>query len=190
MTPRPCCLTSSFLPLAWPDCGHSRPPSGPWFQPLHVGVKWDQGGGTSVRCSFCGAQDSRQAAQNVGGKDESCGNETRGRGWRLEGAHQKRQRAGVWICQFGGGKTPEILGRQRNKASWFTCLEPEALGGTRCWEPVAMGEGKPWNCKGVRSLGGGGVDARWGPWAKGRGVECLPISSVAPFQGPRFSVLL
>lgn len=34
------------------------------------------------------------------------------------------------------------------------------------------------------------MDTGWGPWAKGRGVECLPISSVAPFQGPRFSVLL
>lgn len=45
-----------------------------------MGVKWDQGGGTSVRCSLCGAQDSRQAAQNEGGKDQSCGNEARGAG--------------------------------------------------------------------------------------------------------------
>lgn len=119
MTPRPCCLTSSFLPFAWPDRGHSRPPSGPRSQPLQMGVKWDQGGGTSVRCSLCGAQDSRQAAQNEGGKDQSCGNEARGQGWKLEAALQKRQRAGVWSCQ---GQRPhsmveephEILGRQRN----------------------------------------------------------------------------
>lgn len=78
MTPRPCCLTSSFLPLAWPDRGHSRPPSGPRSQPLQTGVKWDQGGGTSVGCSLCGAQDSRQAAQSEGGNDQSCGNEARG----------------------------------------------------------------------------------------------------------------
>lgn len=80
MTPRPCCLTSSFLPLAWPDCGHSRPPSGPRSQSLQVGVKWDRGGGTSVGCSLCGAWDSRQAAQNEGGKNQSCGNETWGAG--------------------------------------------------------------------------------------------------------------
>lgn len=88
-------------------------------------------------------------------------------------------------------EAPLIWGRWRSRASLFTCLAPEALGGL--WGPgVVMGKGRSWNCKGVRSVrvGGWGGPGGWGPQAKGRGVERLPISSVAPFQGPRFPVLL
>lgn len=106
MTPRPCCLTSSFLPLAWPDCGHARPPAGPGSQPPQVGVKWDQGGGISVGCSLCGAGDSRQVAQNEGGKDQSCGNETWGAGgggWKEAAGTGRGQECGA---AKGRGLTP------------------------------------------------------------------------------------
>lgn len=40
----------------------------------------------------------------------------------------------------------------------------------------------------VRVIDGG--DMGTGSMGQSRGIECLPISSVAPFQGPRFPVLL
>lgn len=194
MTPRPCCLTSAFLPLAWPDRGHSRPPAGPRSQLLQMGVKWDQGGGTSVGCSLCRAQDSRQAAQNEGGNAQSCGNEAgAGGGWEEEPT--ERQRAGAGAATGRGltpcGGSPRGPGQAQERSLLVHLSTAEASEGVRGGAPCGNGEGRPWNCTGVGSLGGwGGVDVRWGPWAKGGGVECLPISSVAPFQGPRFPLLL
>lgn len=129
MTPRPCCLTSAFLPLAWPDRGHSRPPTGPRSQPLQMGVKWDQGGGTSVGCSLCGAQDSRQAAQNEGGNDQSCGNEAgaveAGRlGGAAHGETEGRSPLPRAEASLRVEEAPEVRGRRRSEASSFTCPQP------------------------------------------------------------------
>lgn len=55
--------------------------------------------------------------------------------------------------------------------------------------PHVVGEGRALGLQRGEVMGNA-VDTGWGPWAKGGGVECLPISSVAPFQGPRFPVLL
>lgn len=132
MTPRPCCLTSAFLSLAWPDRGHSRPPAGPQPQPLQMGVKWDQGGGTSVGCSLCGAQDSRQAAPNEGGNDQSCGKEAgaveagrrsppRGRGQEPE---PPRAEASLRVEEG-----PEARGRRRSEASLVHLSTAEASQG-------------------------------------------------------------
>lgn len=87
-------------------------------------------------------------------------------------------------------EAPESQGGQGSKASLFTCVGPRLWKGCEVGPHVAMGKGRPWNCKGVRSLRGGWSGRGAGPWAKGGSAECLPISSVAPFQGPRFPLLL
>lgn len=61
------------------------------------------------------------------------------------------------------------------------------------WTPCGDGEGEALELQ--RGEVNEGEWVQWtqggGPWSKeGGGAECLPISSVASFQGPRFPVLL
>lgn len=49
---------------------------------------------------------------------------------------------------------PEILGRKRSEASLFICAEPMLWKGCEVGPHVVMEEGRPSNCKGVRSLPG------------------------------------
>lgn len=79
-------------------------------------------------------------------------------------------------------EAPLIWGRWRSRASLFTCLAPEGLGGL--WGPgVVMGKGRSWNCKGVRSVRVGG----WGgPGGGVHGLKAGVLSAYRSLRWPRF----
>lgn len=72
---------------------------------------------------------------------------------------------------------PEILGR-RSEASLFTCVEPMLWKGCKVEPHVVMGEGRPLNCKGVRSLGG------W-TWGGAHGLTVGVLSAYRFLRWPR-----